>query len=88
VLRINQRLDDLFDQQLSDMVSMTNEKKGDIYKSIETFAKFYDISEDDRSIPTLIKMYYRARYTGNPIERERKIKEEIHKWKQLSIFDK
>lgn len=87
VLRINQRLDSMFDQQLCDMVSITNERKGDINQRIQQFVDFYNISEDDLAMPTIIKMYYRARYQKDPIERERKIKDEIERWKQMKLFE-
>jgi hypothetical protein len=83
VLRINQRLKSLFDQQLCDMVSITNERKGDIFKRVKEFTDYYNITEDELKFETIVKMYYRARY---PEEREKLIKEEMIRYEQLSLF--
>lgn len=87
VLRINKRLDAMFDQQLCDMVSITNERKGDIFMRVKQFTDFYKISEDDLKFETVIKMYYRARYPQNSFEREKNIKIELMRNQQLSFFD-
>jgi hypothetical protein len=87
ILRINQRLDSMFDQQLCDMVSITNERKGDIFARVKQFTDYYNIGEDDLKFETVIKMYYRARYPRNSVERETNIKIELMRNQQLSFFD-
>jgi hypothetical protein len=84
VLRINQNLDHMFDQQLIDMVSMSQEKRGDILESIQIFLKYYELEEDDLAVPTCVKMYYRARYPRD--ESDKKIKEDVRRWEQLQLF--
>lgn len=87
VLRINQNLKEMFDQQLSDMVSMTNKKIGDIRNAVFQFCDYYGITEDDLKYDTVVKMYYRARYYVDPTQREKHIKEELHRHQQLSFFE-
>jgi hypothetical protein len=84
VLRINQRLKSMFDQQISDMVSMTNKKKGDIFESVKKFTDYYDITEDDLKFETVIKMYFRARY---PTESKKLVTEEMKRVEQLTLFN-
>lgn len=83
VLRINQRLKSMFDQQLTDMVTMTNQKKGNIFESVKIFTSYYDIQEDDLKFETVVKMYYRARF---PQDRKQLVKEELDRYKQLDLF--
>jgi hypothetical protein len=84
VLRINQRLKEMFDQQLSHMVTMCNERKGDIYNQVQRFVDFYGITDDDLDFYTVVKMYYRRRH---PSESKRMIKEEMERYQQLALFD-
>lgn len=71
ILRINQRLKSMFDQQLFDMVSMFNQKKGDMFDGIQQFVDYYNMSEDDLKFETIVKMYYRARLPEK-IKKEKK----------------
>jgi hypothetical protein len=61
----------MFDQQLVDFITMTNKQKGDIKDSIICFMEYYDLSEDEISWETLVKMYYRARHYVPPAKKER-----------------
>lgn len=70
-LIIDKRLKAMFDQQLVDFITMTNKQKGDIKDSIICFMEYYDLSEDEISWETLVKMYYRARYYVPPAKKER-----------------
>lgn len=69
-LIIDKRLKAMFDQQLVDFITMTNKQKGDIKDSIICFMEYYDLSEDEISWETLVKMYYRARYYVPPAKKE------------------
>jgi len=71
ILIIDHRLKSLFDQQLIDYITICNQAKGDIKKSIIDFMNYYEMSEDDISVETLIKMYYRARYAVPSQKREK-----------------
>ena len=80
-LIIDKRLKAMFDQQLVDFITMTNREKGDIKDSILCFMDYYELTEDDISWETLVKMYYRARYYVPPAKKKRM--DEIH---QLELF--
>lgn len=71
IMSIDKRLKAMFDQQLIDMVTMTNAKKGDIKESIITFMDFYNLTEDDISWETLVKMYWRSRTYVPPAKVEK-----------------
>lgn len=72
VMIIDHRLKSWFDQQLIDYITIRNQVKGDIKQSIIDFMNYYEMNEDDISVETLIKMYYRARY-GVPSQKREKI---------------
>lgn len=72
ILRINQRLKSMFDQQLFDMVSIYNQKKGNIFDGIQEFVDYYNISEDDLKFETIVKKYYRARLPEKPKKEKKK----------------
>lgn len=86
ILRINQRLQSMFNQQLCDMVSITNERKGDIFFRVQQFCDYFQIGEDDLKFDAVIKMYYRARYGSNKNEMNHLIKLEQSRNQQLSLF--
>lgn len=81
VLLIDKRLKAMFDQQLVDFITMTNKQKGDIKESINCFMEYYDLSEDDISWETLVKMYYRARFYLPPAKQTR-----IEQVRQLELL--
>jgi hypothetical protein len=78
IMIIDKRLKAMFDQQLIDFITITNKEKGDIKDSILIFMDYYDLSEDDISWETLVKMYYRARYYVPPekVEKINQIKKQ------------
>lgn len=80
IMSVDYRLKAMFDQQLIDHVTMSNEKIGDIKVSILGFMNYYDITEDDIPWDTLTKMYYRARYSGSQQRQEK-----VQKVVQLSL---
>lgn len=80
---LDSRLKDMFDQQLTDFVTINNSKIGDIKVSILQFMDFYDITEDDLPWETVCKMYYRARH-GVPSVKQDKMQKIIDE--QLSLF--
>jgi len=85
VLRINQNLRLMFDQQLIDFISIFIEKKGDIKLACESFMEFYDIQDDDLTFDAMVKMYYRARYPREVADV--KHKETMNEY-QLKLFEK
>lgn len=74
IMLIDHRLKSMFDQQLTDYITMTNSKLGDIKASILSFMEFYNLTDDDIQWDTLTKMYYRERYKG-PNDRREKIEQ-------------
>lgn len=71
IMIIDHRLKSMFDQQLIDYITMRNQSKGDIKQSIADFMEYYQMTEDDISMDTLIKMYYRARFGVPSVKREK-----------------
>lgn len=80
---LDSRLKDMFDQQLTDFVTINNEKIGDIKVSILQFMDYYGITEDDLPWETVCKMYYRARH-GVPSVKQERMQKIINE--QLSLF--
>lgn len=74
IMIIDHRLKSMFDQQLIDYITIRNQVKGDIKQSIMDFMAYYDMTEDDIAVETLIKMYYRARY-GVPSQKREKMEQ-------------
>lgn len=69
ILLIDFRLKEMFDQQLIDFININHSKSSTIQQSIQKFLDYYQISEDDLSNDTALKMYYRARYPQNSISK-------------------
>ncbi len=80
---IDFRLKALFDQMLIDHINM-NRHRGTIEDNILMFLEYYEISEDDLSVETAQKMYYRARYPQHVISAKKR-KEAIDL--QPTLFD-
>lgn len=80
---IDFRLKALFDQMLIDHINI-NRHRGTIEDNILMFLEYYEISEDDLSVETAQKMYYRARYPQNVISAKKR-KEAIDL--QPTLFD-
>ncbi len=81
---IDFRLKSVFDQALCDFISINHKRGTTIEDNIEMFLDFYEISEDDLSVETAQKMYYRARYPQHSISAKRQ-KEVIES--QLKLFE-
>lgn len=71
---IDYRLKSLFDDALVNFININHTKGSYIEDNILKFLDYYQISDDDLSLETAQKMYYRARYPQHSITRE-KIKE-------------
>ena len=82
ILLIDFRLKEMFDQQLIDFININHSKECSIQESIQKFLNYYQITEDDLSNDTAVKMYYRARYPQNTISKN-KIKEVIESQSKL-----
>lgn len=71
IMSIDYRLKAMFDQQLIDFITIANRKRGDIKQSIFDFMDYYGITDDDVKWDTLVKMYYRARYSSTESRRQK-----------------
>jgi hypothetical protein len=81
---IDFRLKSLFDQSLIDFININHKRGTTIEENILKFLNYYQISEDDLSVETAQKMYYRARYPQHVIS-SKKRKEVIDS--QPKLFD-
>lgn len=81
---IDFRLKSLFDQSIIDFININHVKGTTIESNILKFLDYYQITEEDLSLETAQKMYYRARYPKYVISAKRK-KEIIDS--QPKLFD-
>lgn len=81
---IDFRLKALFDQSLIDFININHKRGTTIEDNILKFLEYYQISEDDLSVETAQKMYYRARYPQHVISAKKR-KEVIDS--QPKLFD-
>jgi len=84
VVTIDFRLKSIFDQSLIDFININHVKGTTIESNILKFLDYYKISEEDLSLETAQKMYYRARYPKQVISSEKR-KEIIES--QAKLFD-
>lgn len=61
-ISIDFRLKEMFDQQLIDFININHKKGVTIEDNILKFLDYFDITDDDLTLETAQKMYYRARY--------------------------
>lgn len=81
---IDFRLKSLFDQSLIDFININHIKGTTIESNILKFLDYYQIFEEDLSLETAQKMYYRARYPKHVISNEKR--KEILNF-QVKLFD-
>lgn len=68
---LDYRLRAMFNQQLCDFITISQEERGDIKKSALKFLAFYKIPEDDLQWETVAKMYYRARHEAPSTKKQK-----------------
>lgn len=66
LIHFDNNLRSLFSDQLKAYVDLHQDSRGDIFRHIDKFMDYYNITEDDCKFETLVKKYYRARMPQDP----------------------
>lgn len=77
IAAIDDKLYQMFKQQMIDFIVINNEKRGDILQSVIAFRDHYDIHEDDFKLETALKIFQRSKDSGSE-KRKKKIKSMIY----------